>query len=158
MDSYIDPGDQRYSARARKLVAIGRDAIAKADDAALDAYFAPDYVLHGPDGDVDFPTLKAFFASMRSAMAEFACERIFLIEQGNFIAARTVMTGIFMHPLAGTAVGTIPPNNRTIRRELQNIFRFADDGRLAEEWVRYDNLSFLKQLGVDLLKGESPPS
>lgn len=150
MDAYISPDDLRYGERARGLVRIGRDAIAKPDDAALDRYFSPDYVLHGPGGDVDLTGLKAFFAMMRSAFENFACERVALVEQGDVIAARTVMTGVFTGPLHGTAAGTIRPNGQPMRRELLNLFRYDTDGRLAEEWAQYDDLSFLKQLGVEM--------
>ncbi len=91
MDTYISPDDQRYSERARGLIRIGREAIAKPDDAALDRYFSHDYVLHGPGGDADVASAKAFFAMMRSALGDFACERVTLVEEGNMIAARTVM-------------------------------------------------------------------
>jgi hypothetical protein len=33
--------------------------------------------------------------------------------------------------------------------DLMNIFRFDDDGRIVEEWVRTDNRSFLRQLGAE---------
>jgi hypothetical protein len=35
---------------ARDLIRIGDEAIARKDDAALRAYFAEDYVFHGPGG------------------------------------------------------------------------------------------------------------
>lgn len=150
MDGYIEPDDRRYSSRALGLVRIGRDAIAKPDDAALDDYFASDYVLHGPDGDVDLAGLKGFFAGMRVAFPDFACERLAIVEQDNLIACRTVMTGTFLRPLEGTAVGTVQPNGRQVQRHVMNIFRYDDDGRLAEEWVQYDNQSFFQQLGVKM--------
>lgn len=150
MDSTISPDDGRYSDRARSLVRIGREAIAKPDDAALDRYFSADYVLHGPGGDVGLEGLKAFFAMMRSAFRDFACERVMLVEQGDIIAARTIMTGIFSGALHGTFAGSIEPNGRPMRRELLNLFRYDGEGRLAEEWVQYDDLSFLEQLGIEL--------
>jgi hypothetical protein len=33
--------------------------------------------------------------------------------------------------------------------ELINIFRYDDQGRLAEEWVQTDNRSRLRQLGAE---------
>jgi hypothetical protein len=33
--------------------------------------------------------------------------------------------------------------------ELTNIFRYDDQGRLAEEWVQRDNRSLLRQLGAE---------
>jgi hypothetical protein len=32
--------------------------------------------------------------------------------------------------------------------DLLNLFRFDDEGRLVEEWVRTDYRSFLRQLGA----------
>ncbi|WP_308013481.1 ester cyclase [Streptomyces beigongshangae] len=49
--------------------------------------------------------------------------------------------------------GAIAPNGQPMRLELINHFRFDENGRLAEEWVQYDNLGFLRQLGVDLAEG-----
>jgi hypothetical protein len=33
--------------------------------------------------------------------------------------------------------------------ELTNIFRYDDQGRLAEEWIQTDNRSVLRQLGAE---------
>jgi hypothetical protein len=33
--------------------------------------------------------------------------------------------------------------------DLMNIFRFDDEGRLVEEYVRTDYRSFLRQLGTE---------
>jgi hypothetical protein len=33
--------------------------------------------------------------------------------------------------------------------DLMNIFRFDDNGRIVEEWVRTDNRSLLRQLGAE---------
>ena len=31
-----------------------------------------------------------------------------------------------------------------------NMFRYDEDDKLAEEWVQYDNLEWMRQLGVTL--------
>ena len=41
-----------------------------------------------------------------------------------------------------------------MRLELINLLRYDEDGRLAEEWVQYDSLGYLRQLGVDLTVSE----
>jgi hypothetical protein len=33
--------------------------------------------------------------------------------------------------------------------ELTNIFRYDDEGRLAEEWIQTDSRSVLRQLGAE---------
>ncbi|MPY61938.1 ester cyclase [Streptomyces spongiae] len=150
MSEFISPDDTRYDERARALVRIGREAIAVADDEKLDAYFAADFAFHGPDGDMTYPQLRSFFAAMRAAFEGFACERRSIVSQGAFIGCRTSMSGRFTAPFEASPVGTIEPNGQSMRLELINIFRYDDDGRLAEEWVQYDNLGFFRQLGVDL--------
>jgi len=155
MSEFISPDDLRYGDRARALVRIGRDAIAIADDAALDAYFSKDFAFHGPDGDFTFPELRSFFAAMRSAFTDFSCERSEIIVQGDLAAARTTMSGVFEHEFLASPVGAIQPNGATMTLNLINLFRYDSEGRLAEEWAQYDNMGFLRQLGVEM-KASTP--
>ncbi|GAB3213598.1 hypothetical protein GCM10027294_46550 [Marinactinospora endophytica] len=152
MSEFISPEDTRYDERARALVRIGREAIAVADDEKLDAYFADDFVFHGPDGDMTYPQLKSFFAAMRAAFEGFSCERRTIVSEGDHIASHTSMSGRFTAPFEASPVGTIAPTGKPMRLELINIFRYHENGQLAEEWVQYDNVGFLRQLGVDLTK------
>jgi predicted ester cyclase len=66
---------------------------------------------------------------------------------GNFVTSRTVMAGRFDKEFAYTPIGTVEPNGRRVRWELINIFRYTDEGRIAEEWVQTDTHEFLRQLG-----------
>lgn len=150
MSEFISPDDTRYDDRSRALVRIGREAIAVADDEKLDWYFAEDFVFHGPDGDMGYEDLRSFFAAMRGAFKDFACERRELVSNGAFIGALTSMSGVFESRFEASPVGPLEPNGKPMRLELINLFRYDEEGRLAEEWVQYDNLGFLRQLGVDL--------
>jgi len=47
-----------------------------------------------------------------------------------------------------TRAGELSPNGQRVVWDLLNIFRFDDQGRLVEEWVRTDYRSFLRQLGA----------
>ena len=38
--------------------------------------------------------------------------------------------------------------DRPVQLKLINIFRYTDEGRLAEEWVQTDTYDFLRQLGA----------
>ena len=67
---------------------------------------------------------------------------------GNFVTARTLMAGRFDKEFAYTPIGIVQPNGRHIQWELINIFRYTDEGRLAEEWVQTDTYDFLRQLGA----------
>src|SRR6476661_874258 len=111
-------------ALADGLVRIGDDAVAKSNDGLLDAYFTDDYVLHSPAGEFNRDQIKAYFAALR------------------------VMAGRFDNDFAYTPVGNVTATGKQVRWELHNIFRYTDDGRLAEEWVQTDTVEFLRQLGA----------
>jgi predicted ester cyclase len=133
---------------AGDLTRIGDEAIAREDDAALRAYFAEDYVFHGPGGDLSFDELRAYFASLRAAFSDLRLVREQIIVEGNFLAARTTFSGVFTGVFTYSPIGPVEPTGEHLEWELIGIFRYDDDRRLAEEWVQTDYRSFLTKLGV----------
>jgi len=133
---------------ATGLVRIGENAVAKSNDALLDDYFTDDYKLHSPAGDFSRDEIKAYFAALRESFTDFTISRAQVLVDGNFVIARTVMAGLFDKAFAYTPIGTVEPNGRRVRWELINIFRYTDEGRVAEEWVQTDTYDFLRQLGA----------
>jgi predicted ester cyclase len=133
---------------ARDLIRIGDEAIAREDDAALRAYFADDYVFHGPGGDLGFDELSAYFASLRAAFSDLRIIREQIIADGNFLAARTTFSGDFSGVFTYSPIGAVEPNNQHLEWEVIGTFRYDDDRRLAEEWVQTDYRSLLAKLGV----------
>jgi hypothetical protein len=93
------PGFISNSPLARDLIRIGDNAIVHEDDAALRAYFAADYVFHGPGGDLSFDRLRAYFASLRAAFSHLRIVREQIIVDGNFLAARNTFSGDFTRVL-----------------------------------------------------------
>jgi predicted ester cyclase len=149
------PQQDLNSERGLDLIRVGTVGIGEGDEQVLDDYFNEDeYVFHGPDGEMDYQGLKAFFASMRSALDGYACERHDLIVKGDMIAARTQMSGRFTAPFNSPKFGRIEPNGQTVKLEIINFFRYDDKGKLVEEWVQYDNLVWHKQLGLELIPGD----
>ena len=132
---------------ASSLVSIGEEAIAKSNDALLDDYYTDDYKLHSPAGAFNRDEIKAYFAALRESFTNFTISRAQILVDGNFVAARTVMAGRFDKEFAYTPIGTVEPNGQQVQWELINIFRYTDEGRLVEEWVKTDTYDFLLQLG-----------
>ena len=137
---------------AAGLIRIGKEGIETGDDKVLDAYFANDYVFHGPGGELNLTQLKAVFANYRNALTGYTITREQIIVEGNLLASRTIFSGTFDKVLKESPVGPIQPTGKPVRWEVINTFRYDAQGRLAEEWVQQDNISTLKQFGVDLLK------
>lgn len=150
MTAFISADDPNYGDRARALVRIGQVGIATEDNDALDAYFGEGFKFHGPGGDATYSELKAFFASMRAAFTDYRCERSEIIRDGNFIGARTTMSGTFTSRFEASPVGPLEPNGKHVSFDLVNMFRYNDAGELVEEWVQYDTLDFVRQLGVEV--------
>jgi len=142
------PGFISDSPLARDLIRIGDAAIAREDDATLRAYFAEDYVFHGPGGDLGFDQLSAYFASLRAAFSDLRLVREQVITDGNFLAARTTFSGDFTGVFTYSPIGPVEPTGQHLEWEVIGTFRYHDDGRLAEEWVQTDYRSFLIKLGV----------
>ncbi|HEX9519610.1 MAG TPA: ester cyclase [Streptosporangiaceae bacterium] len=133
---------------ARDLIRIGDQAIAREDDAALRAYFAEDYVFHGPGRDLSFDELRAYFASLRAAFSDLRIVREQIVVDGNFLAARSTFSGDFTGVFTYSPIGPVEPTGQHVEWEVVATFRYHDDGRLAEEWVQTDYRSFLTKLGV----------
>ncbi|HTA10391.1 MAG TPA: ester cyclase [Streptosporangiaceae bacterium] len=142
------PGFISDSLVARDLIRIGDEAIAREDDAALRAYFAEDYVFHGPGRDLSFDELRAYFASLRVAFSDLRLVREQIIVDGNFLAARTTFSGDFTSVFTYSPIGPVEPTGQHVEWEVIGTFRYDDDGRLAEEWVQTDYRSLLTKLGV----------
>ena len=121
------------------------------DQAEADTYFdAESYRFHGPDGfESDYTGLsrvlrfdscgvrRSFDPPWDRRGRGPRC-RLSDVDQGH------------VRPGVHAVTSRSTPSERAARRgDLSNIFRFDDQGRLVEEWVRADNRSFLRQLGAE---------
>ena len=132
------------------LVRIGELEITGEDQAAVDAYFAPDYLFHGPDGgETTYEGLKGYFASVRAAFDDRTISRGIIVVEGDYIACQTAITGTFVREFTRSPVGPLSPNGRRVVFDLMNVFRYDDQGRVAEEWVQSDIRSRLRQLSAE---------
>jgi predicted ester cyclase len=132
------------------LVRVGELELTGEDEESVDAYFAPDFAFHGPDGaESDYEGLKRYFASLRAAFDDLAISRGIMIVEGKYVACQTTIEGTFVREFTQSPVGPLPPNGKRVVFELMNIFRYDNQGRLAEEWVQADNRSRLRQLGAE---------
>jgi predicted ester cyclase len=141
---------------ARDLIRIGDEAIAREDGAALRAYFAEDYVFHGPGGDLGFDELSAYFASLRAAFSDLRLVREQIIVDGNFLAARTTFSGDFTGIFTYSPIGPVEPTGEHLEWEVIGMFRYDEHGRLAEEWVQTDYRTLLTKLGVTTTETAEP--
>jgi predicted ester cyclase len=133
-----------------RLIRAGELEVLGGDQAQIDSYFdTSKFRFHGPDGfEADYAGLASYFKSVRAAFDDRSIRRGIIVTEGNYIACQTWIEGRFVREFPHSPAGALPPNGQRVVWDLINIFRFDDQGRLVEEWVRTDNRSFLRQLGA----------
>jgi predicted ester cyclase len=158
-EANLSADDPALDRRARELIRIGEDGIARENQAALEAFFAADFVFHAPDGRIlDREQLWKYFAACRRAFDDFQVTRQAIFSDGgSFVAARTTFSGVFARRFDASPIGPLEPTGSRAMYRINNIFRYAN-GKLAEEWAQYDTRSFLRSLGVSLVTPGARPS
>lgn len=134
----------------QRLVRAGELEVSGKDQAETDSYFdTENFAFHGPDGfDADYRGLTEYFRSVRDAFDDRSIRRGIIVAEGKYMACQTWIEGTFVRPFTQSPAGTVQPTGTRVVMDLMNIFRFDDDGRLVEEFVRTDYRSFLRQLGA----------
>ena len=133
-----------------RMVRAGELEVSGEDQAEVDTYFDQQkFRFHGPGGfETDYAGLTAYFASLRAAFDNRKITRGIIVAQGNTMACQTWIEGTFTHEFTQSPA-SLPPNGARIVIDLISIFRFDDNGRLIEEFVRTDYRSLLHQLGAE---------
>jgi predicted ester cyclase len=144
------PHDLTRDELVDRLVRAGELELAGADQDEIDAYFdTENFAFHGPDGfETDYAGLTEYFRALRSAFDDRGIRRGIVVAESDTVACQTWITGTFVRPFTHSPVGRLEPTGRPVVMDLLNLFRFAGDGRIVEEFVRTDNRSLLRQLGA----------
>jgi steroid delta-isomerase-like uncharacterized protein len=110
----------------------------------LDEVYASDLVWHEPDQDVHgLEEARQFVTMYKTAFPDLNVTVEDVISEGDNAVTR--------YTIRGTHQGEIeefgPPTGRQIALQGITMHRIAD-GKIVEEWERYDNLSLMQQLGL----------
>ena len=133
----------------QRLIRAGELLVSGENQEELNSYFDTEHFqFHGPGFDADYNGLISYFQAVQAAFAPLVIKRGIIIEEDNYIACQTFIEGKFINDFTQSPIGTISPNGAKVVFDLMNIFKFDNQGRLIDEWVRMDNRGFLNQLGV----------
>ncbi|HEX2107734.1 MAG TPA: ester cyclase [Rubrobacteraceae bacterium] len=110
----------------------------------LDEVYATDLVWHEPDQDIQgLEEARQFVSMYKTAFPDLSAAVEDVIAEGDKVVTR--------YTVRGTHQGEIeefgPPTGRQVEVKGITIHR-VEDGKIVEEWERYDNLSLLQQLGL----------
>jgi SnoaL-like polyketide cyclase len=134
-----------------RLVRAGDLEVSGEDQDEVDTYFdTENFAFHGPDGfDADYTGLTEYFRSLQAAFDDRTIRRGIIVAEGEYIACQTWIEGTFARPFTQSPAGRLEPTGARVVMDLMNIFRFDDEGRLVEEYVRTDYRSLLRQLDAE---------
>ena len=108
--------------------------------------FADDYVRHDlrPAPAAPGPRGQALIAEQfRDAFPDLEWRVDLVLGDGDLVAARWTASGTH-----SGAWGDVAPTGRRATFSGVNIFRFGDDGKVAEIWNHRDDLGLMEQLGA----------
>jgi steroid delta-isomerase-like uncharacterized protein len=109
-----------------------------------DELYTPNYVTHsiGSQLPPNREGLKQFVRMFRASLPDLQFTIYEMIAEGDKVAFRWIARGTHEGELMD-----IPPTGRQCETTGISIFRL-EDGKIAEDWVNWDQLGFLQQLGV----------
>ncbi len=112
----------------------------KGSMAAIDELIARDYVSNGQQ--IGREGFRQFVTAVRAAFPDirFTVEDMF--SEGDKVAVRYTGRGTHQGEFAG-----IPASGQQVEFMGNDIFRVADE-QIAEEWLMYDQLGLLQQIGA----------
>jgi steroid delta-isomerase-like uncharacterized protein len=139
---------EEHKALARRYLA----AIDRGELAALDQVLSPDYRYHlpGVPAPLDRERHRQFLTAFYAACPDLSHTVEDVVAEGDKVATRATDRGTQRGELMG-----IPPTGKPFTITGINIVRVAG-GRIAEEWVVFDRLGLLQQLGVVPAPGRAP--
>jgi predicted ester cyclase len=132
-------------ANKRTIRLVREEAMRKGMLDKLDELYTDDYVYHGIPllGDLRGPTaFKEMAKGFIDGVAEFQKTVEDQIAEGDKVVTRVSGRGKHTGALMDAA-----PTGKDLKWNAISIARFVD-GRIAEEWVEFDALNFLQQLGA----------
>ena len=115
--------------------------------ARFDELFAPDYVNRSGEPNAnDRASRERLIKDYRDALPDLHVTIDDMIAEDDRVALRWTTHGTHRRPLR-TPLGVAAPTNRAITISGVIIFRIAE-GQIAEEWIVWDTLSWMQQLGL----------
>lgn len=140
------PGDSpTLEKRNEQIVRQMTEAVNARDLSALDELVADDLVRHSAaTAGVTVTSLDDFKDFLRSDFAAVPDSVITvkqMISDGNLVAVHAIYEGTQTGQM-----GPFPPSGKRVEGPFLSFLRI-EDGKIAEMWVEWDNLSMLTQLG-----------
>lgn len=124
----------------------------------LDEIYTPDAVIHDcsqPEDIVGLEALKSQYRYSHRALPDFQITLDEMIVKGDRIVWTWTVTGTNTGPFH-TPLGDLPPTGKEVKFTGVAIDRVVE-GKIVEEWVYFNVLELLQQLGFGITPPPQPP-
>ena len=128
--------------------------------ALVDELYAPEFVSHNyatNEEQVGLDALKEGITSMRITLPDINVTYDEIIIMGDKTVTRWTMTGTNTGPMQAIPEGELPPTGKKIRLSGVTISRRVNE-KIAEEWIYFNVLDMLIQLGWTITPPQLPES
>ena len=117
----------------------------------LNRSHALDIIVHWPDGHVT-EGIDAHIQDLANMFVYAPDTRIEVhpikIGCGEWTAVTGIMEGTFTEAMPAGDGNSIPPTGKAFKITMVTIGHWNEDGVIDEEWLFWDNLTFMKQMGL----------
>ena len=128
----------------RALARRSWEIVSQRNPDLIEEFYPAEFVWHEPDRDIrGYEQAKQFVSTFLEAFPDINISVEDVIAEGDQVVSRYTIRGTHQ----GETEEFGPPTGRQMELEGITIHRF-EDGKIVEEWERYDNLSALQQLGI----------
>jgi predicted ester cyclase len=153
------------TAAQEDMAAAHKEAILRVTDEAfnqgnfdsLNEFVATDYVQHSSGGDIDLEAFVADIQAQRAAFTDYHLATEIMVAEGDWVASRFIISGVFENELAFTGGDPIPPTGQPVSYAVHVFTRFNEEGKDVEDFVIINVLDFLMQLGAFPPPEGAPP-
>jgi steroid delta-isomerase-like uncharacterized protein len=131
--------EERNKTIARTVL---EEALGKGKVEETEALYSPEFVTHGSTGDVRRAEDRELMKGWKRAFPDLQITIDKMVAEGDLVAVRFVAEGTN----TGAANG-LPATGKRIRIAGMTLLRIVN-GKIVEEWPSFDQLDFLRQLGL----------
>jgi predicted ester cyclase len=138
------------SSEENKLIALSLlQALNARDLSVWSKYLAEDYIAEHPGVCVPLDKSRSMGYQQRfvTAFPDIHLEVLHILAEGDHVLIHWRGSGTHAERLATVTGATIPPSRRTVR-VWGALLTEVREGKIAREWLYWDQLSVLAQLGI----------
>ncbi len=113
----------------------------------IDEIYTDDHVGYENGSAITREEGKDSIMRIQAAMPDLTTTIEAMVAEGNLVVYRLNITGTFTNELM-LGGNPVPPTGEPVTIIQHVISVFNEDGQIAQEWIAYDTLSLLTQLGL----------